>query len=189
VSETEKTAVSSVLQCLIDAWEPGEARKFTALQRVLLVTDGNLTAALEAAFLEAICVQKLGQREVILSEQVYFGRTGGTALSRTVLLTGRESGRVYAHAESLIALDELSPSFREALLLSDIPIGRLWVAHKMELYKEFLELRCSFANDLAEHFSCSRGESVVRRRYRVYTAGRPVMMITEHLPLHLAYPE
>lgn len=185
MSETQESIAGSAMQHLIDAWQLDEARKITALQRVLLVTDGNLTAALEAAFLETICVQKLTQCEVALGGAESVGRSGGRALKRIVLLAGEESGRVYAHAESLIAVDELSPSFREALLFTDMPIGRLWVAHKMELYKEFLELRCYCAGDLAEHLSCNRGESVIRRKYRVYTAGRPVMMITEHLPLHL----
>jgi len=189
VSETQQLAVSSVRQRLINAWESDEARKITALQRVLLVTDGNLTLALEAAFLETIRVQKLSQCEVPLREPTCVGRTGGTGLRRIVLLEGKESGRVYAHAESLIAVDELSQSFRDALLSSDIPIGWLWVAHKMELYKEVLELCYCCAGDLAEHLSCSRGESVFRRKYRVYTGGRPVMMITEHLPLYVTYPE
>jgi hypothetical protein len=54
------------MQSLIKAWESGGAQKMTALQRVLLVTDGNLTVALEAAFLETIRVQKVSQCEVPL---------------------------------------------------------------------------------------------------------------------------
>jgi chorismate-pyruvate lyase len=145
--------------------------------------------ALEAAFLETIHVQKLSQCEVLLKEPICVGRTGGTVLRRIVLLVGNESGRVYAHAESLIALDELSQNFKETLLSSDIPIGRLWDAHKIELYKEFVELCRCCAGDLAEHLSCSSRDPVFRRKYCVYIGGRPVMMITEHLLLQAAQEE
>ena len=88
------------------------------LQRVLLVTDGTLTEILEANFFERIRLVKVSQRVIAAtaSHTLLDPNPGEVLIERKILLRGEESHRNYAYAESLIAVDRLGPSFRDALL-------------------------------------------------------------------------
>jgi chorismate-pyruvate lyase len=154
------------------------------LQRILLITDGTLTEILEAAFLERIRLLKLAQNTVTASAMPAAGDFAPQEqlLERKILLQGAASGRNYAYAESLIALDRLAPALREALLASDVPLGRLWLEHKLETFKELRDVRCEAAGGLGQHFNCAATDPLLTRSYRVSSAAQPVMIITEWFP-------
>lgn len=143
-------------------------RALTPLQRVLLVTDGTVTDILEAHFLEPIRLVKLAQR------------VAGESLERRILLRGANSGRVYVYAESVIALDRLDKKLREELLNSDMPLGRLWIEHKLETFKEPFEARFQPAGELAGHFGVDAAAALLMRSYRVISGGAAVMTISEY---------
>jgi chorismate-pyruvate lyase len=154
------------------------------LQRVLLVTDGTLTEILEANFLERIRLVKVSQ-EVISATPAHTlldPNPGEAVIERKILLQGEESHRNYAYAESCIAVDRLGPSFRDELLTSDTPLGRLWLEHKLETFKELQEVRCQRANGFSHYFGCGEAAPLLVRTYRVFSASRPVMVITEYFP-------
>ena len=153
------------------------------VQRVLLVTDGTLTEILEAIFLEPVELVKIGQKNVPVdaSHAALDPEAGETIIERKIVLRGGQSGTQYVYAESVIAADRLSPAFRKGLLESDLPVGRLWIEHKLETFKEFLEVRFGADADLPADFTCDRS-SVFVRKYRVFSGGRPIMLITEHFP-------
>src|SRR5262245_53884621 len=152
------------------------------LHRVLLVTDGTLTETLEAIFLEPIELVRVGQRNVKAnaSHALLEPADGETVVERKILLRGSRTGTNYVYAESLIAADRLGPEFRHGLVESDVPLGRLWIERKLETFKEFLEVRCEPAAQIPE-FGPDVSTLLVRT-YRVYSAGRPVFVITEHFP-------
>jgi chorismate-pyruvate lyase len=155
------------------------------LPRILLITDGTLTEILEAAFLERIRLVKIDQR-VVSADESHASLTPDPSeklLARKILLQGETSGRNYAYAESVIAFERLNPAFRDELLNSDIPLGRLWLTHKLETYKELREVRCSPANDLHRYFECAETALLLCRTYFVFSAGRVVMVVTEHFPI------
>jgi chorismate-pyruvate lyase len=159
------------------------------LQRVLLITDGTLTEILEATLLERIRLVKVSQQVTsATSAHALLDPTPGEALiERKILLQGEESRRNYAYAESLIAVDRLAPSFRDALLTSDTPLGRLWLEQKLETFKELQEVRSQPADGLCQYFACSGAATLLIRTYRVFSAARPIMVITEYFPT--AYSE
>lgn len=152
------------------------------LQRVLLTTDGTVTDALEAAFLEQIEIVKVAQLLMTLAEREprLECPAGETVLDRRVILRGCTTGTPYVHAESLIAVDRLSPTFRRALLESNLPIGRLWQELKLETFKELIEIRRA-RSDESSHF-LSDHTVILARSYRVFTQGVPIMVIKEYLP-------
>jgi chorismate-pyruvate lyase len=155
------------------------------LQRVLLVTDGTLTEILEANFFERIRLVKVSQRVVpatAASHALLDPTSGESLIERRILLQGEESHRNYAYAESLIAVDRLAPSFRDALLNSATPLGRLWLEHKLETFKELQEVRSQRADGLRQHFECTEAAPLLVRTYRVFSAAKPVMVITEYFP-------
>src|SRR5450631_1841652 len=54
-------------------------------------------------------------------------------IRRTVLLTGRISGRGFVYAESAIAVERLPASARRRLESSRDPIGRVFTKHRLEI--------------------------------------------------------
>ena len=151
-----------------------EASSLDMLQRVLLVSDGTLTDTLEAAFLEPISLRKieiqtaparraLPELDVVVGERL---------MERKILLCGETSGRAYVYAESALVLDRLPPRFREELVETDLPIGRLWSEHKLETRKELLSMSRHPMCGLAAHFRAAPESDCLVRRYRVIS-GRP----------------
>ena len=153
------------------------------LQRILLTTDGTLTEILEAAFLEDIQLIKVSQQLIPASLYTRFlSDSQEPILRRNILLHGATSHRNYVYAESLIAIHRLGPEFREQLVNSNIPLGRLWLEHKLETFKQIQHVRCQDANKLSHYFDCADGTRLLVRTYHVFSAAEPLIAITEYFP-------
>ena len=169
----------------LDGFDPSS---LDPLHRILLVTDGTLTDTLEAAFLEPIGLRKLSA-DILPAREPVDGldlATGERILDRKIILYGETSGRPYIYAESLLALDRLPPRFREELMHSDTPMGRLWSEYKMETWKELLHVARHPAADLDEHLQIAADTECLTRRYRLISGGRPLMVIQEQFPVSYA---
>ena len=161
-----------------------DPQTLTPLHRILLITDGTLTDILEAYFFEPIQLIKLSQRAFIaptIHEQLRQD-VGGELLEREILLRGNHSKKNYLYAESTIVLDHLPKPLRDELLNSNMPLGRLWLKYQLETFKNLIELECIEANDLADHFGCTRDTLVLRRTYSVLIKGQATMLISEYFP-------
>ena len=158
------------------------------LQRVLLVTDGTLTEILEAAFLERIQLVKVLQ-QVVSSHECLEWEDNEPVIERGVLLRGERSRRNYVYAKSLIAIDRLQPAFRQDLLEANIPLGRLWLEHKLETYKEIIDVRSQSVGKLSCYFECLDAAVLLIRSYRVFCARQLTMIITEHFPVGMGWSE
>ena len=161
-----------------------EVNSLEPLQRVLLVTDGTLTEILEANFFERIRLVQVSQRIVPAGDDhALLDLVAGEAVSeRKILLQGVDSRRNYVYAESMIALDRLSPAFREELLNSRTPPGRLWLEQRPETSKELMEIRGQRANGLCAYFECNNAAPMLARTYRISSAGQPLIVTTEYFP-------
>lgn len=158
------------------------------LQRILLISDGTLTDTLEAAFLEPITLVKLAVDIVPAPAPIepLDLEAGTMMMQRKILLRAKRSGCNLVYAESFLVLDRLPKAFREGLVESNLPIGRLWSEQKLETWKEILTVERRPARELAEYFNSDEEAEILARRYRVFSAGRPTMLIAEHFPVH--YP-
>ena len=165
-----------------------EAASLTQLQRVLIVTDGTLSDILEAAFLERIRLVKLSQESVLSTrwDAQLNARQGEAFLERKILLQGEKSNKNYVYAESAIALNRLPARFNDELVKSDTPLGLLWLEHKLETFKELLEVRYEPAAERGRHFNCNASDMLLGRSYRVLSAAIPVMIISECFPARMA---
>lgn len=155
------------------------------LQRIFLVCDGTLTDTLQAAVQEPISVVKLATESSITSAPIeeLAVLAGEPILTRRVLLCGRHSERCYVYAESLIALSRVPPHFREELMHSDKPLGRLWTEHKLESRKELLGVSRVSLDWLARYLGVSDDSDILMRRYRLASGGKPIMLISESFPV------
>jgi chorismate-pyruvate lyase len=158
------------------------------LQRILLITDGTLTEILEAYFCERISLVKLSQRVIAAttSDTLLDPIPGESLIERKILLQGERTGTNYVYAESLVAVDRLPSAFREGLN-SHTPLGRLWLEHRLETFKQMHEVHCQPADGLCHYFEHAEPEPLLVRTYRVLSGGRVVMVISEYFPV--AYRE
>jgi chorismate-pyruvate lyase len=159
-----------------------DVAKLSPLQRILLITDGTLTEILEACLLEPVELVKLSER-MLTSKDVSAPLTlepDERVLERKINLRGAKSGALHVYAESLILVDRLDPTFQAELLETNIPLGRLWRSHRLETFKQLVNVECRPARELGAHLSCTVDASVLGRVYDVFSTGRVVMRIAEY---------
>ncbi|PSR16767.1 DUF98 domain-containing protein [filamentous cyanobacterium CCP3] len=161
--------------------EPAELSTF---QRILLTTDGTVTDILEAYLFEQIRIVKLSEKLVLLGQDIpAMGLKEGTeVIARKVLLQGKISRRNFVYAESIVVPERLDENFRQALLETKTPIGKLWFEQKVETFKEILDSSKEKSEDLSQFFNIEPSDRLLSRTYRVVTNQKSVMMITEKFP-------
>lgn len=139
----------------------------------------------EAAFGEPIRLVKLAVETAPADEAVreLDLQAGDLMMGRQILLQGESTGTNHVFAESLIAVDALPPALREALLQSDAPLGRLWVQHKLETRKEILRVWRTTEGEGSPRFGAAGDAGLLARSYRVFSSGRPIMLISEYFPV------
>jgi chorismate-pyruvate lyase len=125
-----------------------------SLQRILLTTDGTLTKILEAYLLEEIQMTKLSERSLLTAQDIPFLdlEQGSEVIERKILLQGRISRKNFLYAESLLVPARLDKRFTDELLNSEIPLGKLMLAHRMETFKEILTSSKEPSEELAAFF-------------------------------------
>jgi chorismate-pyruvate lyase len=161
-----------------------EPSKLSPFQRILLTTDGTLTEILEAYLFEPIHIVKLAGEIIVTNKDLpLLGlKTGSEMIERKVLLQGKISRKNFIYAESILVTKRLEPKFRDELLKFQIPMGRLWLEHKIETFKEIIDSSQELAEDLSNYFKIQREDRMLSRTYRVFSNHQPIMMITEKFP-------
>lgn len=156
----------------------------STFQRILLTTDGTVTEILEAYLFEKIYVVKLSEKPVLLAQDIpdLDLKVGSPVIERRILLQGKISMSNWIYAESIIVPDRLDENYRERLLKSQEPIGKLWLEHRVETFKEIIDSAYEVAGDLADYFKIKRENRLFSRTYRVFSNHQPIMMITEKFP-------
>ena len=153
-------------------------------QRILLTTDGTVTDMLEAYLFEQIQLVKLSEKLVSLDEDIPAMELekGAEVVERKILLQGRISRRNYIYAESILALERLEEKFRKELLETKTPIGKIWLAQRVETFKEILDTGKELANELSTYFKIEPESNLLFRRYCVFSNRKSTIMITEKFP-------
>ena len=155
-------------------------------QQVLLITDGTLTNILETYVGEKLHVIKIAEetRSEVDTDALWLLdlQPGSDLIERRIVLQGKVSRRNWLYAESLIAPERLEPGFRERLTHSQEPIGKLWLEHKVETFKEITTTYQEPAGPLAPYFDIHPLDRLLCRTYRVLSRRQPIMLITEKFP-------
>ncbi|MBA3267728.1 MAG: DUF98 domain-containing protein [Acidimicrobiia bacterium] len=164
---------------LLGGWGPG----LSAVQRILLTTDGRITDTIEAYAREPVCVVKLSET---LDEPGYLPNLklsdDDDVLYRSVMIQGTETKKDYLYATSLIVAGRLPTAMLESLLYTDAPFGRLLVEHQVETLREILFWSREAAGRYSEYFDMKPTDMLLSRTYRVISDHRPVALITEKFP-------
>jgi chorismate-pyruvate lyase len=149
--------------------------KLPPILRVLLVTDGTVTRILEAHFQEQIEIRILKHEERV-SE-------GVPRLEREVLLLGRQSGKVFAFAQTVAPLNALSEELRRALMSGRQGVGELLLEHRLETFREVTHTSLGEAGIRAKELRVNPKDPVVERKYSIHLHGREAFQISEVFPL------
>ncbi len=182
MSETNATMREDLQQSLGKSHiNPTELSTF---QRILLTTDGTLTHILEAYLYEPIQVVKLSEQLTTLTQDLKpMNLSKGTeVIARKILLRGRISRRNFLYAESILVPERLEKKFRDELLKTKTPIGKIWFEHRVETFKEIIDSGKENSNLLSNYFGVETGTNFFFRTYCVYSNSEPTMMITEKFP-------
>jgi len=145
--------------------------------RMLLNTDGSVTALLEASFAAPIAVETR-------TNTVDQGRP--RSLRRTAILRNAATGRPLLRASSELALDRLPPAARSALLAGTDPIGAVLREAQLETRREILHrtTETATADDAAE-LEVDEGSRVYERTYQIVSYSRRIAVVTERMPASL----
>ena len=147
-------------------------RTLPSILRVLLVTDGTVTKTLEAYYWEAINVSNVVQKKEPLTEDIekIGAKTGEPVLKRSISLIGESSDKCYAHADSLIRLQQLPTDISEKLESGEIGIGELLRESGLETYRKLIDI----------------GETETKQIYRSYQIiinHIPAILVTEYFTI------
>ena len=152
--------------------------------RTLLVADGTVTKSLESWFWEPVKITPRSQAKIALTEplEILSAVQGTEVLRREVCLTGKNSGKNYACARSMIILQSLPEETREGLLEGRIGIGELLRKKGVETYREIVALdyikKAAAKDELLRQFK----DDLVSRSYRIRVEGAPAILVTEYFP-------
>ena len=161
-----------------------EPSDLSVFQRILLTTDGTLTDILEAYLFEQIRIVKLSEKLVLLDQDILpiELKKGTEVIARKILLQGKISRKNFVYAESIIVPERLDKQFKQALLETKTPIGKIWFEQRVETFKEILETSKESAEGLSTYFGIEPSDNLLSRTYQVVTNRKPVMIITEKFP-------
>jgi chorismate-pyruvate lyase len=170
------------------SWTPSRPRDaqllrgLPASQRLLLTTDGTLTAALATLLDEPIAVWRLGDELVTLEhdDDALALAAARRVLVRTVLLYGAGSRTPLLFGCSRIALGRLPGEVRRALLRTDAPIGLVLREHRIETFRSPLQVGIVPAT--ADAAALLGDGLMCRRTYAIASAGAPLMVVDEQFP-------
>lgn len=161
-----------------------EPLNLSPFQRILLTTDGTLTEILEAYLLEKIQLVKLSEELIKTSKPIpaLDLEIGTQVIERKVLLRGKISLNNFIYAESIIVPERLDNRLKSRLIESQEPMGRLWLEHKLETFKEIIDSAIETSEELFNYFNIAREDKILSRTYRVFSNKQPIIMITEKFP-------
>jgi len=160
--------------------------QLSQFQKVLLITNGSITELLEHYTDETIKLEKLSEENITTFDGIpndhraLVGDDSSAILIRRVILQGKSTLNNYLYAESSILLGNLPDDFREDLLGSKLPIGKLWAKYRFETYKTDFSMKQEIADEyLAKHLKLKLHDDVLSRTYSIYSRGKKTMVITE----------
>lgn len=158
---------------------PDQGSACPGFLRALLMADGTVTKLLQAYFQEAIqvCLQQQNVQSLSVTDSQAMGLpVRDSYLYRSILLRGKNSQRVYLHAESWIDLSAFAAEVQQAFLAAELGIGEILQLFHLATYRQISKI---FTEQHAENPAYTR---YYTRSYAIYLT-EPCIHITERFPL------
>ncbi|MFA4849487.1 MAG: beta-ribofuranosylaminobenzene 5'-phosphate synthase [Methanoregula sp.] len=160
--------------------------RLSRIQKILLGTDGSVTQLLESITGNPVTVKTLVQ-EIVPADAQTAERVdvcmGDPVNHRVVELRDTVTNDVLIYAISETPVERLSPSFKQDLMMADIPIGKIIKQHHIEARREILSARVTAATlETGRIFSLCQKEPVLSRQYQIIHKDKPLIFIEEQFP-------
>ena len=161
-----------------------DIRDLSIIPRILFATDGSITHILEAYAREPIDLVRLASSmDADPDERRDLGIDDDErVLRRRSLLQGRNSGRTFVHADSVVAVDRLPRAVVDDLLETGTSLLKLLSRHRVGSFRETIAEWEDADERIAGYFGDDPAESQVARTYQIVVGGRPVAWVTETFP-------
>lgn len=153
------------------------------IHRILLTTDGSITAIIEAYTQKSVEVETVVQKVIPADPEIaqLLGISEGEEVNYRVVYL-KSGGEIYAKAVSYTPLKRLENGFREDLMRADIPVGRILKKHGIEARREIKWGKVVADEELAREFGVS-APLILVRNYNIIHGGEIMMNITEYFPM------
>lgn len=159
------------------------AGKLSSAQKILLTTDGSVTAILDVLKGHVdinTLVQEFVPADKEMAENLDIDE-GETVNYRVVVI---KSNQPLIYALSLVPLKRLDNDFKEDLIRADIPIGRILKKHNIESRREIKSVYVEDANEeLADIFKTT--SPMLSRTYNIIHHGEILIWLKETFPYSL----
>ena len=165
----------------VEVWDAAalaSEQSLTLFQKLLLCTDGTVTELLALYCGKPIQAKKLSQFMRVGPLAGLGCVDGARVLERSVLL-GSADGGVYLHARSYFVFDRFSTAIQRDLIDTEQPIGLMWRAERLEMYREITDRRRQCNPAIAALLGVAPELPLLSRTYRIIHGGFDLGIITE----------
>lgn len=155
---------------------------FSNTQKILLTTDGSITAILDVLF-GKITLSTLEQHtETATAEnaELINVNEGADINFREIIMHKNNQPLIYAF--SYIPLERLTKEIKEDLIRADIPIGRILKNYNIESRREIRNIYVEKSNDTLKELY-DTDEDVLARDYVIIQNNEILMWIKEAFPI------
>ena len=166
----------------INLVEENYGKNFSNTQKILMTTDGSITAILDVLHgkIDLKTLEQHFEDATAESAELVNVNPGDEVNFREIIMHKDDQPLIYAI--SYIPLKRLSQEIKDDLVRADIPIGRILKKYNVESRREINQIKIEKANDkLIEVYNTD--EDFLARDYTIITNGEILMWIKEYFPI------
>lgn len=166
----------------INKVEKDNNKNFSNTQKILLTTDGSITAILDVLY-DKITLTTLEQHTEIADKhqaQLIDVNPGEEINFREIIMHKDEKPLIYAL--SYVPMKRLTEEIKCDLIRADIPIGRILKIHNIESRREIKNIFIEKGNKTLEKLYNTK-EEFLSRDYTIIHKGEIIMWIKESFPI------
>ncbi|MDO5848552.1 MAG: chorismate lyase [Methanobrevibacter sp.] len=166
----------------INVLERDNDKNFSNTQKILLTTDGSITAILDVLY-GKIDLSTLEQHTEIANEEnakLIDSEAGDEINFREIIM--HKDGKPLIYAVSYIPLDRLTEEIKCDLISADIPIGRILKNYRIESRREIKNIFIEKPNETLKELY-GTDEEFLSRDYVIIHKGEILMWIKESFPI------
>jgi beta-ribofuranosylaminobenzene 5'-phosphate synthase len=161
-------------------------KSLTALQKMLLCTNGSVTALLEAHTSHPVKVRPLRQKEIKPPKKVnklLNLENEEIVIERFAILEDAVTKEKLIYAVSYTRLKHLPPRLKREMMRTEKPIGKILLSNKIEHRRELISVcERSPSREETSIFGVNEHAKIIARNYRIFFNDRPMMVIWESVP-------
>ena len=176
---------NNINKCLIDRINYLENKnniKLSNTQKILLTTDGSITAILDVLY-NKITLKTINQHVEKANKEVsnHFNIDESEEVNnRTIIMHKDDKPLIFA--KSYIPLSRINKEIKDSLMTEDIPIGRILKNYKLETRREIGDIEVIKSEPELEEIY-KRDDDFLSRNYDIIHNNEKIMWIQEMFPI------